>query len=184
MSEFRYVIDAVPPSNNEYIGQNKAFDYNKAKREWAEIVAVYCRPVPQSPIARARVSLIYHFPDKIRRDPDNYSGKFILDGLTHAGIIQDDNFNVIELRILAGAVSKNPYTEVIVEDKTVKSVKCGNENEKRFIVIQNDKVLYYGSEEAFRNSDDERLVSFRERFTKMKLVNSFSQADETILFVK
>lgn len=55
------------------------------------------------------------FGDNRRRDPDNYSGKMILDGLVKAGIIRDDSFERIDLtlrRVYDGA----KRTEVIVEE--------------------------------------------------------------------
>ena len=43
----------------------------------------------------------YQFQDNHRRDPDNYSGKFILDGLTKGGIIRGDSFQNISLTVRA-----------------------------------------------------------------------------------
>ena len=63
----------------------------------------------------ASVTLVYCFGDNRRRDPDNYSGKMILDGLVKAGIIRDDSFERIDLtlrRVYDGA----KRTEVIVEE--------------------------------------------------------------------
>ena len=59
------------------------------------------------------MSLTYYFQDSRRRDPDNYAGKLILDGLTKAGVIADDDFDHITLEIKKGGVDKeNPRTEV------------------------------------------------------------------------
>ncbi len=96
---FRYVIPDIPPSNNKFIGRDDRWKYQKIKKQWAQLVAVYCRPKPAFPLQRAAVTLEYHFKDKRRRDPDNYSGKMILDGLVAAGIIADDSFKCIDLRL-------------------------------------------------------------------------------------
>ena len=64
------------------------------------------------PVKKAEVKIIYYFATKHRRDPDNYSGKFILDGLVNAGILEDDSFGNVEL-VLRGRVDrKNPRTEI------------------------------------------------------------------------
>ena len=78
-------------------------------------MAVYCRPRPPAPLEHSSVTLVYCFWDNRRRDPDNYSGKMILDGLVKAGIIRDDSFERIDLtlrRVYDGA----KRTEVIVEE--------------------------------------------------------------------
>ena len=49
-----------------------------------------------------------------RHDPDNYSGKFILDGLREAGIIEDDSFSNIELQLCGSYDKENPRTEIEV----------------------------------------------------------------------
>lgn len=51
---------------------------------------------------RARVTVTFEFPDRRRRDPDNYAAacKGLLDGLTGV-LIADDSFEAIELVIRA-----------------------------------------------------------------------------------
>ena len=71
---------------------------------------------PKKPIDRSTVTIRYYFPDKRRRDPDNYSGKFLLDGLTKAGIIVDDSFNHITLRLEAYCEPSRPRTEIEIEE--------------------------------------------------------------------
>lgn len=111
---YRYVIPDIPPSNNEFIGRNNRWKYQDIKKRWAQLVAVYCRPKPPEPLPHAAVTLQYHFNDKRRRDPDNYSGKMILDGLTAAGIIADDSFKCIDLRLRAVCDGRGE-TEIFVE---------------------------------------------------------------------
>lgn len=112
----KYVIDRIPPSNNRYIGRTNFRDYQKVKKEWAELICCTCRPRPEKPIPRAVVKLTYFFPTRGRRDPDNYSGKMILDGLTAAGIIEDDSFGHIELILRGGYDKDNPRTEIEVTE--------------------------------------------------------------------
>lgn len=117
MKTFKYIIDSIPPSNNEFIGRDKHIAYQKAKKEWADIIGWLCRPRPAKPISYAKVTIRYYFPNRIRRDPDNYSGKFILDGLTKMGIIEDDSFYHIRLNLeLGGIDTKQPHTEIFIEE--------------------------------------------------------------------
>ena len=109
----KYVIPEIPPSNNKYIGRENRWKYQSEKKRWAGLIALLCRP---KPLSRATVTLIYHFKDKRRRDPDNYSGKMILDGLTAAGIIADDSFFCIDLQLRA-VYDKRGYTEIIIEEE-------------------------------------------------------------------
>ena len=116
MERLKYIISKIPPSNNKYIGQDKRWEYQEAKKEWAQIVRYTCRPAPPEPIRKAVVEIVYYFPDRRRRDPDNYSGKFLLDGLTRAGIIADDSFDCIKLQLGADFDKENPRTEIIITE--------------------------------------------------------------------
>lgn len=117
MTEHRYTIPDIPPSNNKFIGRENRWEYQQIKKQWARMIALLCNPKPPKPLERAVVTLEYHFPDKRRRDPDNYSGKMILDGLTAAGIIKDDSFQCIDLH-LAAINDKGGYTKIIITDTT------------------------------------------------------------------
>ena len=92
-----YTIKDIPPSNNKFIGKANQWEYQNQKKAWAEMIFYCCNPKPRKPIQRAIVSITYYFKDHRRRDPDNYSGKMILDGLVKAGIIEDDSFRNIRL---------------------------------------------------------------------------------------
>lgn len=110
-----YKIPAIPPSNNQFIGRENPWEYQKIKKQWAQVIALTCRPRPPKALEKAEVTIIYHFPDKRRRDPDNYSGKMLLDGLVRAKIIADDNFNCISLS-LAAVFDKGNFTEIHIEE--------------------------------------------------------------------
>lgn len=114
--KYIYTIPAIPPSNNEFIGRNARFDYRKIKEQWELLIRASCRPKPDKPLEHSMVTLHYYFPNHIRRDPDNYSGKMVLDGLTRAGIIADDSFKHIELRLMASYDKKKPRLEIMVEE--------------------------------------------------------------------
>lgn len=113
----KYVIPAIPPSNNKYIGRSVQWEYQKVKKQWAVLIQALCKPKPPIPLEGVTVTLRYFFPDNRRRDPDNYSGKIILDGLVKCGILKDDNFDCIDLEIKnGGADKKNPRVEIIIKE--------------------------------------------------------------------
>ena len=71
---------------------------------------------PKEPYRLAEVKILYYFQSARRHDADNYAGKFLLDGLTKAGIILDDDFSHIRLGV-AGAVDREePRTVITVEE--------------------------------------------------------------------
>ncbi len=68
---------------------------------------------PSVPFDKAVVKISYYFKDKRRHDPDNYSGKMILDPLVREGVLVDDSFDNIDLILRKGGVDKlNPRTEI------------------------------------------------------------------------
>lgn len=109
----KYVIPDIPKSNNEYIGRSNIYEYQSAKKMWCDLIWAYCRPRPEKPINKAMVTITYHFKDAIRRDPDNYSGKMLLDGLVKNGIIKDDSFYCI--RLILDAEFKCKKAETVIE---------------------------------------------------------------------
>ena len=114
---YHYTIPQIPPSLNHFAGRKNEWEYRQLKQEWKYMVYLLCRPMPKVPIQRAIVTLTYYFGSRGRRDPDNYSGKMILDGLTAAGIIQDDSFQHITLKICGRYDKANPRTEITVEEE-------------------------------------------------------------------
>lgn len=121
----KYTINEIPPSNNKFIGRTNKWEYQELKKYWAQLIWLNCRPRPDKPLEKAIVTLTYYFANKIRRDPDNYSGKFILDGLVKAGIIADDSFGNIDLRLCGKVDKANPRTEI--------EVTGGNDEQRDFV---------------------------------------------------
>ncbi|MFZ5688653.1 MAG: RusA family crossover junction endodeoxyribonuclease [Bacillota bacterium] len=118
MTGVRIILPGIPPTANTYLGNSHHHKiYQTAKKEWENAVvwAVKTAGWRGEPLRKARVELIYHFPDHRRRDPDNYSGKFILDGLKKAGVLVDDSFSNVQLVLTAGNVDKwQPHVEILV----------------------------------------------------------------------
>lgn len=111
----KIVIPEIPPSLNRFAGRKNVHEYRREKDRWRDMVAWLAMVIrPEKPFEQATVRITYFFPDSRRRDPDNYAGKMILDGLTAAGVIADDSFFCIRL-VLDGEVDReNPRTEVEV----------------------------------------------------------------------
>ena len=123
----KIVIHDIPPSNNKYLGNsNSHFKYHQDKERWHFMVKAALKEKPEIPYQFSDVSIVYFFPDNRRRDPDNYSGKFILDPLVREGIIADDSFEHISLKISKGGVDKSmPRTEITVEENMLKNLQIG-----------------------------------------------------------
>ncbi|MCR8633463.1 hypothetical protein [Paenibacillus radicis (ex Xue et al. 2023)] len=111
-------INSIPPSLN-VIERMYRFKRQKAKDEWESLVgweAKLQKIIPNQAIQKCKVRLIYHFIDNRGRDPDNYNGKWTLDGLRKIGIIANDTFKHVDLKAVLGEVDrKNPHMEVIIE---------------------------------------------------------------------
>lgn len=118
MDRLKIIIDAIPPSLNKYLGNSHNFnDYRREKEAWQWRVSAALPPEARNRLRwkRSRVSITYYFPDNIKRDPDNYSGKFLLDGLRAAGVIADDSFKNVKLELEGAVDPKRPRTEIEVE---------------------------------------------------------------------
>ncbi len=110
----KYTIPSIPPSMNKYKGRTNMWEYRRDKEAWEKQIWLLCRPRPDEPIEKCRLTLTYFFKDKRRHDPNNYDGQFITDGLVKSQIIKDDNFDCVEL-VLRGDYDKhNPRTEIEV----------------------------------------------------------------------
>lgn len=118
------IVDDIPPSNNQFMGRENRWNYQKYKKKWAMLMRVGIGTIPKEPMKKAKVHIHYTFPTRARRDPDNYSGKMILDPLVEFGVIQDDSFNNIELILSAGYEKGIKRTEIEV---TANGVEDKNE---------------------------------------------------------
>lgn len=118
------IIDRIPPSDNKFKGRQNVWEYRRQKKEWLDMLLPICKgKAPEKPFKRAIVTITYFFPTRGRRDPDNYSGKFILDGLVQAGILEDDSFKCIDLRLRGDFDKWWPRTEIeIMEVKHAESI--------------------------------------------------------------
>ena len=119
MKAIRITLPGVPPSLNKYAGRENTNEYRKDKRDWMDRVIWMVKANkgrPEAPFRKAKVEILYYFKDNRRHDPDNYCGKFLMDGLREARVIEDDCFGKVTLH-LDGAVDKEaPRTVITVTE--------------------------------------------------------------------
>lgn len=113
----RITIKGVPPSLNQTAGRQNVWAYRTNKKVWTDTVYFACmnaKDRPKEPLPFALVRIDYYFNSARRHDADNYSGKYLLDGLTKAGVIVDDDLAHIATAIHGHIDRKNPRTEITV----------------------------------------------------------------------
>lgn len=114
---------ACQPSLNEWRRWHWA-RRAKHQREVADRVAMEVmvarratgEPRMQPAYQKAIVTATFHFPSKARRDPSNYSLKFVADALVTNGVLTDDDFNHCEEVVRMGDVAKPGHIEIVVEE--------------------------------------------------------------------
>ena len=111
----RYTIPGTPPSLNKYAGRENVWEYRERKELWRNLCAVYCRPRPKVPPAFAHVTITFFFGNRRRHDADNYQ-KFLLDGLVSAGVIEDDDFEHLQVTCKGAYDKTNPRVVVEVQE--------------------------------------------------------------------
>lgn len=119
MNQIKIVINAIPPSANNYMGNSHNFNtYRNDKKAWEMLIYSAARDkIPPKPFDKSTVEVVFYFSDAKRRDVDNYI-KFLLDGIVKAKIIKDDSFAKIDKLILSGAVDRvRPRTEIIITEQ-------------------------------------------------------------------
>lgn len=112
----KIILNDIPPSLNKFAGRKNNREYQTLKRDWKDMVYYTCKRQRYETLKKAIVTITYYFPTKARHDPDNYAGKLIMDGLTAAGVIADDSFDCIELRLRGDYDKENPRTEIDIAD--------------------------------------------------------------------
>lgn len=114
----KIVINEIPPSNNKYMGKTYNYhQYQKEKEHWHWLIKCAIKERPKKPIEKAIIHITYYFKDKRSRDPDNYSGKMLLDPLVREGVLIDDSFSVVTLVLSAGYDKNEPRTEIEIESE-------------------------------------------------------------------
>jgi len=116
MDKITITIEDIPPSNNKFIGRTNLWEYQKYKKMWNLMVRAGLKDIPPEPFKKAEVHIHYIFPTRTRRDPDNYSGKMLLDPLVTYGVIADDSFQKIQLALSAEYKKGVKCTQISVKN--------------------------------------------------------------------
>lgn len=109
----------MPPSLTKY--RNMHFHVlNNEKKKWHDLVWSEIHKQGIQPVKLPiKMTYVFFFPTKARRDPDNYActAKFINDSLVDNGVLIDDSFQYIqELSIVQAGTSKPGRIEIIMEE--------------------------------------------------------------------
>jgi len=91
-----FTISGNLPTMNEIIAVSKQHpkSYSRMKKDFTALVMIHARNLPK--INKADFVITWHCKDK-RKDPDNLIAgqKFIFDGLTKAGIMDNDGWSEV-----------------------------------------------------------------------------------------
>ena len=111
----KLIIKTIPPTINKYIGKTNHWEYQKDKKEISESIRLQTIGINPR-YKQCKMKVTYYFKDKRRHDPGNYD-KMLLDGLVEAGIIKDDNYDVIKEYTTIGNYDKNnPRVEIEISE--------------------------------------------------------------------
>lgn len=93
----KLVLLGIPMNLNVYRNAH-FFTLNQEKNKWETMVYLSCREQNIKPVEQCHITFEFCFSDRRKHDPDNYAlcAKFLLDGLVKAGVLSDDNFDVVQ----------------------------------------------------------------------------------------
>ncbi len=120
---FKITVPEHPPKHSVYTRVvfregnvvNPAFKL--ARKKWHRIIYEASRKSKVAPVVPCIVHIKFYVP--LVCDIDNFTERFILNGLVYSGLIKDDNFQNVSTLIREAFIDKdNPRTEIIVLKKT------------------------------------------------------------------
>lgn len=105
MSDWLEIALPYPPSVNHYWRHTRAGKHyisDKGRKFRADVLAI-CQQFDPF-VGAVKMQIEVHYPDNRARDPDNLQ-KALFDGLTAAGLIEDDNNRIIkDYRVISAGV--------------------------------------------------------------------------------
>lgn len=107
-------IAAIPPSVNHYWEKSgRGFKLSNKARDFHDVVSIL---VPQlNTAARLKLDVTFHFPNRLRRDIDNYL-KATIDSLVKCGLcVDDEQFDELIVRrgeVVRGGLIKIKVLEI------------------------------------------------------------------------
>lgn len=112
-----------PPNLNEMTNNPNRFAQNGIKQNWKDFVMWLCQEyeITNWNLKEAEISYKWVFPDRRRRDLDNLimHVKFINDGLTNAGVWEDDCLGKIQLHLDTNLYVEKDNPQIIIEIKEI-----------------------------------------------------------------
>lgn len=111
------VENPVHPSINVWTGKHYQ-QRNNMKQGWNDFILWFIDKYKLGGYGITKCNVHCHlvFPTKHRRDPDNYTHKFINDGLVESGFMVDDSFKQILVSSYSSSYEKGNYrTEITVD---------------------------------------------------------------------
>lgn len=111
------IKDPYHPSINVWMILQRPM-MNALKSKWKDFIVwfIYDQGYTNLRIKRCEMLCTTYFKTNHRHDTDNTVPKFILDGMTEAGfLIDDDDTHLVELKLRCGRDKNNPRTEIIVK---------------------------------------------------------------------
>lgn len=95
------------PSINEWMNMKRP-QLNNLKQIWKDFTVFVCfkHGVTRLNISKCSIEMICTFPTKTKRDNDNMTCKFILDGFTAAKFLEEDNYSVVNPLIIRSRYEK------------------------------------------------------------------------------
>lgn len=92
---------------------------NKLKQDWKDYIVWLAEECGYTDLKIEKCEIIckFYMPTKRRADTDNMTPKFVMDGLTEAGVIVDDDYyHCNPLTIKLDYDKNNPRMEIIIKD--------------------------------------------------------------------
>ena len=105
------------PSINKWMIM-KRMPMNNLKSKWKEFVVWFVEEngLTNKKIEKCTMTFVSFFKTKVKKDCDNQTPKFLLDGFVEAGLIVDDDFFHLEsITIRCGYDKLNPRTEIYID---------------------------------------------------------------------
>ena len=110
------IVQPTHPSLNKWMIMSRVMA-NDLKGKWKDFIVWFVEKnkMTNKKINKCSMMFIYYFKTKIRKDIDNLTPKFILDGFVQSGLlIDDDSFHMSSLTMKVGYDKNNPRTEIYI----------------------------------------------------------------------
>lgn len=109
----KITIFRIHPSLNRWTNWHYTKKH-QVKKDWEDEICLLLIKYKKLQLEKAKVRIIYYTPN-YQSDRDNYTPKFIMDGLVKSGLLADDNRNIVKPTWDFGfATTENQRTEITI----------------------------------------------------------------------